>query len=689
MILSQIENKPLDIKSELVTLRTYTERNLFFNIPIYQRLYVWNEVQINTLLWDLNNAKDEKSYYLGGIMLSKNTNNYDLIDGQQRFTTLWLIGYVLKNALSDFLYTKENEKKRGRITFSIRDFANEYFQNPTQQVFSDKDAEQELQPVTEALKTITRFFEENNISAEEKLKLSEFIFNKVQLIATTIPPSTDENRLFEVMNNRGVQLQHHEILKGELLNEIKFDEDYFVYAQLWEACSLIDEYIEKNIKEVVGLSWKELTFSSDEEEREVGLPKDIKSIIRTKLSYNNDNNADCSGLLDILTENKWEELDEKEDDYGYDSGQVRSIISFPMFLLHSLRVYFFQKQQAGFDVPNVEIKEKKLLQIFHESFFGFINSNEVSRAEIVKEFLDLLWDVRVQFDKQVIKWVQKEDSERHSIKRLYLNKDALQRRELDRNEDFALLQSMLYHSQQIITHYWLTPFLYHLIKNNGTKENYNYLRKLDNAMFCSKMDGDLRERSWELIGKDFNDIEYNIDVLDEHKGTGYWSYWFYKLEFILWYYRREILTSNTLVETTEVNWEEYRMTAKNSVEHISPQHPKEYDDNLVWSKEDSEEYKFRKINDFGNLVLLAKNINSEYSNKIFTTKSSEFIAKAKNNRIDSLKSALIFEHRTWDWEKCQDHRDEMKKLFNKYLLETKSSNINLNQEQWQQEYIPN
>ncbi|BAX80836.1 hypothetical protein ALGA_2514 [Labilibaculum antarcticum] len=667
----------MDIKSELVTLQSYTERNSFFNIPIYQRLYVWNEVQINTLLWDLHNAINEKSYYLGGIMLSKNTDNYDLIDGQQRFTTLWLIGYVLKNALSDFLYFIENKEKRGRITFSIRDFANEYFQNPSQQVFSDKDAEQELQPVTEALKTITRFFEENNISEEEKEKLSEFIFKKVQLIATTIPPSTDENRLFEVMNNRGVQLQHHEILKGELLNEIKFDEDYFVYAKLWEACSLMDEYIEKNIKEVAGLSWKELTFSSDEEEREVGLPTDIKSIIRTKLSSKNRNDADRSSLLKILTENKWEEPDENEEDYGYDSGQIRSIISFPMFLLHCLRVFLFKKQKEGFKVNNIEIKEKKMLQIFHESFFQFIKSSGIPRAELVKEFLDLLWLARVQFDKQVIKWVQNEDTERHSIKRLYLNKDALQRRELDTNEGFALLQSMLYHSQQIVTHYWLTPFLYHLTQNNGTKANYNYLRKLDNAMFCSNIQGDLRERSWELIGKDLNNIEYDINVLDKHKGTGYWSYWFYKLDFILWYYRTNFLLFEGFLDQQD-QWNEYRMTAKNSVEHISPQNPKDYDDNLVWNEKDSVENKNRKINDFGNLVLLAKNINSEYSNKIFTVKKSEFEAKSKSKRIDSLKSALIFEHRIWSWEKCQAHREKMKDLFNKYLLETRSSNNNLN-----------
>ena len=118
--------------STKVTLSKIVEEKIFFNVPIYQRLYVWKQAQINTLLEDLENAflANDDKYFLGGVMTVRNDNLYDLVDGQQRFTTLWLICNVLKNILhndtprtiSDFCES-ENQK---RITFSIREKITEF-----------------------------------------------------------------------------------------------------------------------------------------------------------------------------------------------------------------------------------------------------------------------------------------------------------------------------------------------------------------------------------------------------------------------------------------------------------------------------------------------------------------------------------------------------------------------------------
>ena len=70
--------------------------NWHFNIPIYQRLYVWGEDQVLTLLNDLVNAYEHKEdlFFLGGTLLVEQEGSkgrhFDLIDGQQRFTTLWM-----------------------------------------------------------------------------------------------------------------------------------------------------------------------------------------------------------------------------------------------------------------------------------------------------------------------------------------------------------------------------------------------------------------------------------------------------------------------------------------------------------------------------------------------------------------------------------------------------------------------
>jgi len=100
------------------------------------------------------------------------------------------------------------------------------------------------------------------------------------------------------------------------------------------------------------------------------------------------------------------------------------------------------------------------------------------------------------------------------------------------------------------------------------------------------------------------------------------------------------------------------MTAKNSVEHISPQKPRYYDKYKV-----SED----RLNDFGNLVLVSRSINSEAGNNIYTTKRSEFLAKPKP---DSLKSSLIYENPTWSDKLCDEHREKMKSYLERYFEET-------------------
>ncbi len=82
------------VQSQLINIASIVEKDWEFNIPIYQRLYVWTEEQVKTLFEDLHTAYTAKKdlYYIGGIITVKNVlkpNLYDLVDGQQRFTTLW------------------------------------------------------------------------------------------------------------------------------------------------------------------------------------------------------------------------------------------------------------------------------------------------------------------------------------------------------------------------------------------------------------------------------------------------------------------------------------------------------------------------------------------------------------------------------------------------------------------------
>ncbi|MEH7883785.1 DUF262 domain-containing HNH endonuclease family protein [Bacillus sp. JJ1609] len=629
----------MKIESSAVTLSELVSNSSFFQIPIYQRLYVWEEDQIKTLLEDIQSAVKERKdlYYLGGVLvveknLPQSGNVYDLIDGQQRFTTLWMMAIVFRDALEPFV----GDSRTLRIHFAIRDHINEFFKS---YITGYKD--QKATPnIENALALIESF--KAGLDKGEATEFARYVFENIKLILTEVPGEMDLNKLFEVINNRGVQLQHHEILKARMLNRLP-EKDQSPYNLLWEACSNMNQYIEKNIRRSTGIKTQAL-FSKRESRKGEEALSDAGNILeaisdRDKTAHN------PIKLLDILKGEGMRGSGNKVENNTLEEGedQVRSIITFPMLLQHTLRIYLVKKQKEDIE----KILDKELLRIFQEHY-----KVDSTTEEDVKEFIELLWRVRYFFDKHVIKWVKDEDgNEIHLISKLDKQRSKegtyLVRVKPQSNQGTALLQSMLYHSQQITTHYWLTPYLMYIIDHKG-QDSYAYLRHLDNYLLCSSEEEPLIVRTRKFLEKPFRHAALTIKELNKKSGTSFPHYWFYKLEFVLWY---------TLADKKGEKWKNFRMTAKNSVEHISPQTQKDTDTNTVSSE---------LLNSLGNLALVSRSINSEYSNLPFNEKRQRFM---NNNRekLDSLKMDLIYENKTWNDEMARKHQIEMIKMMNEYL----------------------
>jgi uncharacterized protein with ParB-like and HNH nuclease domain len=655
-----VEQIITDIKSELLSIDDIIKTNHQYNIPRYQRLFVWQNEQVNTLLEDLHEAflAEKSLFYLGGILIFKNKKEesvFDLIDGQQRFTTLWLLSIELGNDLTPFTHIE----KQLRLKFSIRKEAKEYFENALKnetvidelQISSTNTS---LHRIVNTRTLIRKFIEQKlkNDKTQKKL-FASFIREKVKLIVSEVPQGTDLNKLFEVINNRGVQLQHHEILKAKILYFIQSNKQERVrYGKIWNACANMEKYVEQSMRMEAGFynsdiaqffnKWDD-TFNLSEmlnwmkgNYEKSGKKMDLNSILEGKKIEQEEGEEDYEEDLDFHPEAEDDETDE-----------IRSILTFPQLLLHTLRIYLFQKGKKDIN----RINEKELLLTFVNYF------KAESEAEAI-EFIRLLWNVRFCFDLYVIKWVTTEPGEEiHLIKKLtkynqYKKQTHyLKRQKPESNEGFALLQSMLYHSQQIITHYWLTPLLNKALTCRDKNELYDYLIQLDNYLFCTNDQSNLLERTWKIMKKELTgeDLNPDYDLLDNQQGVEFPHYWFYKLEFVLWY---------LLKNEKDEHWKDFRMTAKNSVEHISPQKPRYYDRYKVSQD---------RLNDFGNLVLVSRSINSEAGNNIYTTKRSEFLAKPKP---DSLKSSLIYENPIWSDKLCDEHREKMKLYLERYFKET-------------------
>ena len=635
--------------------------NWRFNIPIYQRLYVWGEDQVLTLLNDLVNAYEhgEDLFFLGGTLLVEQEagkgRHFDLIDGQQRFTTLWMLCHAWRGALKPFLAVTTDKSTEPRLRFAIRPEVNRFLETlafgERGQSTPDEEATKRMRTALDLMKSV---FERRPLPtgvtdlAAHLAGLTEFVFRKVKFVITIVPHETDLNKLFEVINNRGVQLQHHEILKARMLDALTGVERS-PYAVQWEACADMENFVERN------LSGNFKGFASEVadcyERGELPKAQAVRELLGERMRDQSDHHA--LSLEDILKSEEESQASEtvtESDDT--EPTWVRSIFGFPLFLQHTLRIWLLENDRP--DLPR--LLDRELLALFEAHFF----QDATTRAENVRSFIDLLWRLRVIFDEHLIKWADRGEDEIHLISNISVSTSSGKRymsrsRETDSHHAFSLLQSMLYHSQEITTQYWVTPLLLFMHRNPEEKPEryFAFLRHLDNHLLGSATDDSLVVRTLAFMKDPWQRRALiHQPELANASGVKFAHYWFYKLEFVLWFQEKR---------ATE-RWKKFRLTAKSSVEHISPQTPTERDDNRV----------NQALDHFGNLALVSRSLNSEYGNLPYNEKRQRFLNNNKS-RLDSLKMDLIYENEQWNDTKAFAHQEEMIMCLNDYCQQTPNS----------------
>jgi hypothetical protein len=237
----------------------------WFRIPEYQRPYVWDKDQVTELLDDVmqaRNSNPDTEYFLGSMVLKKNEKEegntkyieYDLLDGQQRLTTLFLITAVIRDltdnpTLIDLcektIFQKENKydniPERLRVVFDIRnqvrDFINEFVKqeggtNKEKELahkIANLDEDISIRNMSKAILNIREFFKNNNID-----DFFQFLRSNVLMIYVSADELDDAFRLFTVMNNRGVKLRNSDILKASNLGSITSNNERLEWAKKWE-----------------------------------------------------------------------------------------------------------------------------------------------------------------------------------------------------------------------------------------------------------------------------------------------------------------------------------------------------------------------------------------------------------------------------------------------------------------------
>lgn len=248
------------IDSDKKVLQKIFSPDFWFLIPEYQRSYVWQTENIIDLIDDLYYAftyKNENEYFLGSLVLKRTDNDefdeYEVLDGQQRLTTFFLMFAVLrdllenpsyKDTLQQKIYQRADEllmiPERQRITYQIRDnvegFIKKYVieENGTS-LIDDLKGEREKDNISISNMANALLVLREQLQEKDNLdKFVQFILNKALLIYVSTDNTEDAFRMFTILNDRGIPLTSADILKSMNIGHLNNDKDIKKYAKYWE-----------------------------------------------------------------------------------------------------------------------------------------------------------------------------------------------------------------------------------------------------------------------------------------------------------------------------------------------------------------------------------------------------------------------------------------------------------------------
>lgn len=245
----------MEIKGKEYPLSEIFSKKFEYHIPSYQRPYAWTTEQAGELFDDLYDEfkKEKKSnYFLGSMVLIKDKDSpeADVVDGQQRLTTLTILFAVIADCLNDKdkngfkqylieegkIFEGIGNKPRLFLRKQDQEFFNKYIQNVNldelAQVASSKlnEAQKHIKENCELLKDKIR---EDLKNEEEIFQFATFLIQHCYLVAVSTDDEASAFKVFSVMNCRGLDLTNADRIKPEVIGAISLDEQQY-YTEKWD-----------------------------------------------------------------------------------------------------------------------------------------------------------------------------------------------------------------------------------------------------------------------------------------------------------------------------------------------------------------------------------------------------------------------------------------------------------------------
>jgi uncharacterized protein with ParB-like and HNH nuclease domain len=228
--------------------------NDFYVVPSYQREYVWEKGQVTDFLNDIydefsaNNSGAASEYFIGSIIVcSRRDGLYEVIDGQQRITTAYLVLCAIRDYLQEVkpdesiellksqiastdIDQEGNNIFRYRVTLQYEDSYGILEKIAKQEVFDRKVTEtRSSQNIKNAYSVIVSWLRnQQNDSSAQNLKKFYAYFNKnVILVRVKTASVADALRVFATINYRGVSLDAIDLVKNLMFmkaNKTEYDQ---------------------------------------------------------------------------------------------------------------------------------------------------------------------------------------------------------------------------------------------------------------------------------------------------------------------------------------------------------------------------------------------------------------------------------------------------------------------------------
>lgn len=586
-----------DIRIERQNLLNLILNDVVLSIPIFQRKYEWNEVNIRYLFKDIyEKIKTDKSHFFGSIVvhkkrdLNKNEIIYRIIDGQQRITTTLIIISVIKDIIAE----KNKDNQPDEILKKVFD------------------------------KQLSKFFKKLNAtgSEEENQKLDEIFNGKLK-----------NNQNNSKSSSNSIVLKNYNFIKSELLK--KYDDDInsyykfcFKYLDLFQLSLIFfddDNISNKNEMEIFE--------NINSRGKKLSLPALIKNYI---LNICNDEIIDENENKIIICYNRVFEIDSSKDNLIEE-------------FYKSLSEYIFGEEVSKDDDKKFQMIRQTIYKFFDETD-SFNELNEFKR------YID-----KLEKYKEIYEWIMDKDfpskNPADSLKDI-INKSVICTIAPFEKKKRALLLPLSYLLYELDEKGLISNIDNN--DRKLIRKMYSCISKFIIVSSINTTQGDSEIKRYiiseinKIREKIINDSlvklkDLLLDIKDAFKNVkNRWSteQFYIKLKsninnnsVVLALLNLIEMHMNNCEDTNSLTMTNYKMT----LEHIMPIDPKEWFENDLEMQQKHSEY----IDKIGNFIILDKSVNSKIKNKPFINKLEWY--KKSNNQLIRNNDDSIDISRKYEW----------------------------------------